>query len=152
MSKPRWRKKGITKSEYWEWVKETATKNNNSPTDAEKRVIKWLTENKVKYIFQKPIKCLGGNNAYIADFVLPYNYILEVDGTSHNSMEAQMADIRRTKKLEKNGYSVLRIKNEDTIACCLNKTMCDIMSQVNNNDKNLYGKFSRIHRPVTAGK
>ncbi|MDB5198020.1 MAG: hypothetical protein JWP88_2391 [Flaviaesturariibacter sp.] len=51
---------------------------------------------------------------YIADFYChELKLVIELDGGYHNTMEQQVYDLERTKELEKQGVTVLRIKNEE---------------------------------------
>jgi very-short-patch-repair endonuclease len=51
---------------------------------------------------------------YIADFACPtFKLIVEVDGATHSSAEELAYDARRTKYLEQQGWTVLRVTNTD---------------------------------------
>ncbi len=53
---------------------------------------------------------------YIADFVArSRRLIVELDGETHASAEAQAHDARRTKKLEAEGWRVIRFANNDVM-------------------------------------
>lgn len=81
-------------------------------TDSEKKAIKYFTSKKIKFEFQKIIKC--GDKYYIADFYFPkLKTILEIDGGYHNNDEQKQKDEIRTKDLEKIGYKVVRMTNGD---------------------------------------
>ena len=75
------------------------------------------------YRFQHPFF----GNHYFVDFALIEDkIIIEVDGKSHSSATAKQADAERTKTLEKQGWTVVRCKNEDaqrdptgTVARCM---------------------------------
>lgn len=61
-----------------------------------------------KFVRQKVI------GRYRADFCCgDENLIVELDGSSHDSPEAQTYDLERTQWLEAQGYRVLRFPNED---------------------------------------
>ena len=65
----------------------------------------------VEYEFQKPVVC-ERNYLFIVDFYLPkYKLIFELDGWQHETREGRKSDRQRTRRLEKLGYSVKRIKN-----------------------------------------
>lgn len=50
---------------------------------------------------------------YIADFViLSKNIIIELDGDYHNDLKQMKNDAKRTFDLEKEGYVIIRVKNE----------------------------------------
>jgi very-short-patch-repair endonuclease len=50
---------------------------------------------------------------YIADFVcLPARLVIEVDGDTHGSDEAEIADAKRTEEIELAGYRVIRFWND----------------------------------------
>lgn len=81
-------------------------------TGPEKKAIKYFTSKKVKFEFQKIIKC--GDKYYIADFYFPkLKTILEIDGGYHNNDEQKQKDEIRTKDLENIGYKVVRMTNSD---------------------------------------
>lgn len=51
---------------------------------------------------------------YIADFVcIKKKIVIEVDGGQHNSKISRAYDVRRTKYLENEGYSVIRFWNKE---------------------------------------
>lgn len=73
-----------------------------------KEIIPWIT--KYRILRQRPI------HHYIADFYCPkLKVVIEVDGDSHSSEEAQKYDKRRTEALRNYGIQVIRYKNEDVI-------------------------------------
>ncbi|MCL4480593.1 MAG: endonuclease domain-containing protein [Candidatus Thermoplasmatota archaeon] len=47
------------------------------------------------------------------DIVLPGNMVIEVDGYAHDLLETQADDRKKEKMLQKMGYNVLRVRNED---------------------------------------
>ena len=50
---------------------------------------------------------------YIADFVcLPARLVIEVDGDTHGSDEAQLRDAKRTEEVERAGFRVIRFWND----------------------------------------
>lgn len=75
------------------------------------------------YRFQHPF---FGNHFFV-DFALTEDkIIIEVDGKSHSGIAAKEADAERTRIIEKQGWTVVRCKNEDavrdpagTVARCL---------------------------------
>lgn len=111
-----------------DWLINKARENRNNPTPSEKRVINWLDKHKIEYVFQKAFICNG--KGYIVDFLIKDKYILEVDGDSHNSEEAKIGDEIRTKLLEKGGYKVLRIRNEETVKGLIDTTMDKIFKEI----------------------
>jgi very-short-patch-repair endonuclease len=49
---------------------------------------------------------------YVADFVcLPARLVIEVDGDTHGSDEAEAKDARRTRAIERAGFQVIRFWN-----------------------------------------
>jgi len=78
-------------------------------SNIEKKVENWLMLNNVPYVKQFRYK-LG-----IADFWLPENNtIVEVDGKYWHSLpEVMERDKRQTKWLKQNGFTIIRIKEED---------------------------------------
>src|SRR3981081_1263739 len=55
--------------------------------------------------------------AYIADFVcLPAKLVIEVDGDSHGSAEAELKDAKRTDEIERTGYRVIRFWSNDVLS------------------------------------
>ena len=53
---------------------------------------------------------------YIADFMCKeLNLIIEVDGITHFSDEARLADMKRQKVLERAGFHILRFKDEEVL-------------------------------------
>ena len=127
MSKP----KNISKRQYWIWVKEQAARNRLNPTVSEQRVREWFKRNGVKFHFQKPIQTKGKCRDYIVDFVIYGRLIIEVDGETHTSQEARTNDRDRTRRLEREGYKVLRINNEDTDPMYIDSTLLKIIKEHN---------------------
>ena len=69
---------------------------------------------------------------YIADFIcLPAKLVIEVDGGYHQEPEQQESDKQRTEFLERKGYQVIRIKNEE-ISNDLNEVVMKIKAEVLN--------------------
>lgn len=62
------------------------------------------------YRFQHPF---FGNHYFVDYALLEDKIIIEVDGKSHSSKDAKAADAERTRALEKQGWTVVRCKNED---------------------------------------
>jgi very-short-patch-repair endonuclease len=55
--------------------------------------------------------------AYIADFVcLQAKLVIEVDGDSHGSDEAELKDAKRTDEIERTGYRVIRFWSNDVLS------------------------------------
>ena len=111
------------------WLKETAAENRKNPTWAEQNVINYLEKNFIDYRFQKPVVC--GDSGYIIDFYFKGGFALEVDGESHNSEIAMENDKIRTKRLNSKGYSVIRIKNEETKDDVIDETMKRVLDRMN---------------------
>lgn len=115
--------------EYEKWLKEKAKELRNNPTDAEKNVINFLKENKIKYHFQVPIM-ITPKKGYIADFVLFGNVVFEIDGSTHQTEEAKQKDMLRTQDLEKKGYKVIRMRNSSTSKANIYRVMLDRLNKV----------------------
>lgn len=61
----------------------------------------------IKFDIQVPIGC------YFADFqLIPHKLIVEVDGLYHNDITQKLLDIRRSEFLKKNGFSIIRVTND----------------------------------------
>ena len=87
-------------------IKKYKYKLSHNATKEELYVLSILKKNNIEYKFQ-PI--LG---FYIMDFLLPIKMInIEIDGKIHDSRKEY--DKRRDVFVQKCGFSVLRIKNED---------------------------------------
>ena len=96
----------------------------------ESETILWNALRKMKVGFrfrrQHPI------GDYIADFIcLPAKLVIEVDGGYHQEPEQQESDKQRTEFLERKGYQVIRIKNEE-ISNDLNEVVMKIKAEVLN--------------------
>lgn len=115
--------------EYEKWLKEKAKELRDNPTDAEKNVIKFLRENKIKYHYQVPIM-VTPKKGYIADFVLFGKVILEIDGSVHQTEEAKIKDKQRTQDLEGKGYTVIRMRNQSTSKENIYRVMLDRLNKV----------------------
>ena len=85
-------------------------------TEAEIIVKEYLNTKKIPYKFQEIIYITDefGNikDYYIVDFLIG-NTVLEVDGGYHLKKSQIIKDSIRTNELEKMGYKVVRIKNEE---------------------------------------
>ena len=93
-------------------VKQRVSELKKNATKSEILFIAKLKYNNIKYEFQKPINY--GFSYYIADFfILKYNIIVEIDGSSHNTDKQKIIDQRKDDFYHSKGYKVLRIKNED---------------------------------------
>ncbi|WP_095091772.1 endonuclease domain-containing protein [Mesorhizobium sophorae] len=53
---------------------------------------------------------------YIIDFACPEKkLVVEVDGSQHGRADSTVADLVRTKRLEQDGWAVLRFWNDDVV-------------------------------------
>jgi very-short-patch-repair endonuclease len=53
---------------------------------------------------------------YIVDFACPdKRLVIEVDGSQHSNADAADLDVARTKRLEQDGWTVLRFWNDDVL-------------------------------------
>lgn len=82
-----------------------ADKMRMRPTKSEALFRKKLSRYKLWFKFQYVI------SPYIVDFLLEFDTIVEIDGSSHIGREAY--DKAREMFLIKQGYSVIRMKNEN---------------------------------------
>jgi very-short-patch-repair endonuclease len=93
--------------EIWQNAREL----RNSATDAERVLWQHLRARRLsglKFRRQYPIA------GYIADFVcVEVKLVIELDGGQH--VDQQAYDAERTRKLETNGYRVLRFWNDDVL-------------------------------------
>lgn len=108
-------------------------------TPSEKRFKRWLDRYSVKYQFQKIVTVESGKK-YIVDFYIPKeNVIIEVDGSSHIGKEIE--DGIRTNEIERLGYVVIRITNEET-----KKKINNISEIINQRYYNQTGKIIDIFK------
>lgn len=99
---------------YYGTLKEYAKLNRANPTDAEMVLWDNIRMNKIGIPFKRQF-IIG---RFIADFIsLDFNLIIEVDGGYHNLPDQQISDEERTKWLERQGFKVLRFKNEEVLNC-----------------------------------
>lgn len=103
--------KKISKKKYKEIVKGYSEKMRNNPTLAESQFQDLLIEYCVDYEPQKVIYTSKGK-WYIADFLIGKN-IIEIDGNVHNRKEVKKKDEERTTNLNKDGFSITRITNDE---------------------------------------
>lgn len=84
-------------------------------TKSERRFMQFLLAKKVPFQFQKVLRGESGR-WYIADFYLhDFRVVIEIDGNHHLTNEHQYRhDRERTFDLEKFGYKVIRLRNQDT--------------------------------------
>jgi very-short-patch-repair endonuclease len=63
---------------------------------------------------------------FIVDFACPEKrLIVELDGSQHARAEGQAADIERTRKLEADGWTMLRFWNDDVL-----KSLADVCEHI----------------------
>ncbi|PKP09063.1 MAG: methionine synthase, partial [Bacteroidetes bacterium HGW-Bacteroidetes-3] len=113
---------GIKTTQHWETadplnyrlLKEFAFKMRNEPTEAERLLWNVLSEKKLEGHKIRRQHIIGN---YIADFIcLKSNLIIEIDGLIHQLPENIVSDEERTKWLEKEGFRVLRITNNEVLS------------------------------------
>ena len=95
---------------YNQTALENAIELRNNATKQEKKLWKYLNKSQLGYKFrrQQPI------DKYIVDFFCPeLKLIIELDGGQHNEEQNIVYDEKRTEFLNKQGYRVLRIWNND---------------------------------------
>ena len=94
------------------FLNEKAKELRKNRTDWEIILYNYLKQLGYKFKFQQPIIC-SNKFGYIVDFLLTdYNIYLEADGKWHNSPEQKKKDNRRTKRLLKEGYHIIRLANK----------------------------------------
>lgn len=99
---------------YYGKLKEYAKINRANPTDAEVVFWDYVRKNKIGIPFKRQF-IVG---PFIADFIsLDFNLIVELDGGYHNIPDQQISDEERTKWLERQGFRVIRFKNEEVLHC-----------------------------------
>lgn len=87
-------------------LKSRKKKLRKQKTKSETLFLQRLVKHGVAFKFQEVL------GFYIVDFVIPSRMlIIEIDGECHN--ETKEYDAKRSRWLEKFGFSILRIKNED---------------------------------------
>ena len=103
-----WGKNALHK--YNQTTLENAIELRNNATKQEKKLWKYINKSQLGYKFrrQQPI------DKYIVDFFCPeLKLIIELDGGQHNKEQNIESDKKRTDFLNKQGYRVLRIWNND---------------------------------------
>ena len=104
-SKPHTFRNRIKKSKF-----ELARKMRKNPTPAENALWKIIRNKKTGFRFRRQSPILG----YIADFYCPsISLIIEVDGKWHKFNKKY--DVKRDLILERKGFVVLRVTNEDVL-------------------------------------
>jgi chorismate synthase len=99
--------------EQWKIVSDYAKENRQNPTEAEELLWAQLRNRKIKDSKFRRQHAIEG---YIADFVcIEKKLVVEVDGDYHNEEEQKQIDKFRTLTLQKNGYRLIRFKNEDVL-------------------------------------
>ncbi len=108
--------KNKTSKEFLENLGETYSKRlKEEATKWEKILYDYLEEGGYSFDFQVPVvvELKKYNKLYILDFLLKdYNLVIEVDSIRYHGTKEQIkSDNKRTKNLEKIGYTVMRIYN-----------------------------------------
>lgn len=104
------------KKEYKQWLlnflKDKAKLLKINKTTWETSLYTTLKDLHYKFNFQVPVIC-AEKHGYILDFLLTdYPIFIEVDGKWHSTPEQKKKDNRRTKHLQKEGYSPIRLMNK----------------------------------------
>src|SRR5580693_4643001 len=82
------------------------------PTHAEAAMWALLRANQAGATFRRQITLYG----WIVDFYCPtLRLVIEVDGSAHDSEEAQLRDAQKESVLAKHGLKVIRFENEDVL-------------------------------------
>ena len=109
-------------------LKEYAIDNRKNPTEAENILWQALRNNQLGVKWRRQHLVLD----FIVDFIcLERSLIIEVDGGYHNAPEQQKADELRDKILSENGYTIIRLTNDEVIAN-LDATLAKINEQMRN--------------------
>ena len=109
-------------------LKEYAIDNRKNPTEAENILWQALRNNQLGVKWRRQHLVLD----FIVDFIcLEKSLIIEVDGGYHNAPEQQKADKLRDKILSENGYTIIRLTNDEVIAN-LDATLAKINEQMRN--------------------
>jgi very-short-patch-repair endonuclease len=91
----------------------TARELRRNETLAEKRLWQQLRNRQLdgfKFVRQAPV------GPYVADFLCrEYRLIVEVDGATHSSDAEIASDRRRAVHLERLGYRILRLQNDEVV-------------------------------------
>lgn len=107
-------------------LKEYAKHNRKYPTQAEAVLWEYLCNGKLGSNFRRQ-HIIG---EFIADFVcLKSKLIIELDGGYHQTSQQQINDEERTLWLSKQGFTVLRFRNEEAI-CHTNNVINKIKEYV----------------------
>lgn len=89
-----------------------ARKNRQNPTIAEEHIWNLLKDPRITVKFRRQ-HIIGD---YIVDFVcLPLKLILEIDGKYHFTPEQEIEDKIREQWLNRMGYTIVRINNENAL-------------------------------------
>ena len=93
---------------YTQSLIERARELRKNMTRQEKALWEFLKSCKFKFYRQRPI---GG---YIADFYCrQLGLVIEVDGSQHNTLEAEEYDRIRTEYMNAHGLTVIRFSNDE---------------------------------------
>ena len=102
-----------TSPDRYDILKDFARKNRKEMTKSEDILWNTLRKNLQGYKFRRQHVIMD----YIADFVcLSEKLVIEVDGGYHEELEQQHDDQIRTDYLQKRGFRVIRLKNEEVIS------------------------------------
>lgn len=103
-------------------IKQAARDLRNNQTEPEKKLWDEIRYDKlwIKFLRQRPIYVYtedsGLDRFVIVDFVsLKDKIIIEVDGSIHDTLEVAQLDQYKEKLLQRLGYVIVRIRNEDII-------------------------------------
>ena len=94
-------------------MKQVARESRRNLTPAEAKLWNCLRDRKLE--FRKFVRQKVFENYRVDFYCHSELLVIELDGTSHDSVEAQNADAARTKWLEARGLKVLRFRNEEVL-------------------------------------
>jgi very-short-patch-repair endonuclease len=94
-------------------LRSNAKKMRRVMTDAELKLWNELRAHRLMGLgFRRQVPVAG----YIVDFACPdKKLIVEVDGSQHGETEAALNDAERTRRLEEDGWTVIRFWNDDVL-------------------------------------
>lgn len=121
--------KNISKKKLKEIVKAYSEKMLNNPTLSESQFQDLLIEYCVDYEPQKVIYTSKGK-WYIADFLVGKN-IIEIDGNVHKRKDVNKKDEERTVNLNKDGFSITRITNDEIKAYLKIRNILENLQKIN---------------------
>ncbi len=100
-----------------DFLRKCANRMRKEPTDAEEKAAAILRALGFEFVQQ------AVHHRFIADFELPGKVILEVDGGYHDNPKQKRRDAKKERWFVRNGFVVLRIRNEEVGKSCLEELL-----------------------------